>query len=391
MSEVNEIIENQDTDPSSSKQKPRPPKPDTGDYGYKSGFKLKPCTSKELKKVSSEDGFPGVHWVWTPETDTLVPPDEVPFLFESVKARRESAAHAFYFIGGLTILTGLMQLGFSCERTSLSTGELAENGLITGLLNLAMGPWALAMAAWTSHQAQRLTPEILNAERKERLEKGAPWQRASYMIFILPLLMAVLSIVQWRTGIPESLTSLGQLSPYQMQGEYWRLVTSVFVHGSFMHISMSLMGVIALALVVEQICRGYLTPIIFVISALAGGAMAMLFVVDGVSVGASGGISGLWGFIVMYGLRHWKSIKQEHTPVIIMLVAAPFAVGVTSYFYVSNAVYLGGVLAGAMLEPILVGGKEGLPIEPGLVAKAAGIVSFTAIIAIAAYTIILLV
>ena len=132
-------------------------------------------------------------------------------------------------------------------------------------------------------------------------------------------------------------------------GEWWRLVTAAFLHGSFLHIAFNMYVLFALGPTLERILGHgrYLT--LYVLAALGGGVASYAFSdIRTVSVGASGAIFGLMGALVVAGRR----LRYDITQVLILLginvVIGFFAPGV------DWRAHLGGMITGAVVAAIMV-------------------------------------
>ena len=132
-------------------------------------------------------------------------------------------------------------------------------------------------------------------------------------------------------------------------GEWWRLVTAAFLHGSFLHIAFNMYVLFALGPTLERILGHgrYLT--LYVLAAIGGGVASYAFSdIRTVSVGASGAIFGLMGALVVAGRR----LRYDITQVLILLginvVIGFFAPGV------DWRAHLGGLVTGAVVAAIMV-------------------------------------
>lgn len=78
-------------------------------------------------------------------------------------------------------------------------------------------------------------------------------------------------------------------------GEWWRLITAAFLHGSLIHIAMNMVVLWIIGAPVEEaLGRGRFLAL-YLISGLSGSAGALLFSPDAITVGASGAIFGILG------------------------------------------------------------------------------------------------
>ena len=106
-------------------------------------------------------------------------------------------------------------------------------------------------------------------------------------------------------GTVQALTDAGALVPSLVrQGEYWRLVTGGFLHGSAFHLAVNMYSLHILGRFVETAGGARRMAVIYGVSLLASSlAVAYLSATDDVTVGASGAIFGLFGALFAFGLR----------------------------------------------------------------------------------------
>jgi hypothetical protein len=81
------------------------------------------------------------------------------------------------------------------------------------------------------------------------------------------------------------------------------------------------------------------------------------------SVGASGGIAGLAGFLIIFGWRNRKTLPERYVFSLALLVLLNAAAGLWLSDSVDNAAHLGGLVSGSMLGYLLIVRPEsGIPI-----------------------------
>jgi membrane associated rhomboid family serine protease len=131
--------------------------------------------------------------------------------------------------------------------------------------------------------------------------------------------------------------------------EWWRLITSAFLHGSFLHIAFNMYVLFALGPTLERIL-GHGRYIVLYITAAFGGSVASYVFSDAnvVSVGASGAIFGLMGALVVAGKRLRYDITQ-----VLILIGINIAIGFIAPG-VDWRAHLGGLVAGAAVAGLLV-------------------------------------
>ena len=127
-------------------------------------------------------------------------------------------------------------------------------------------------------------------------------------------------------------------------GQWWRIVTGAFLHGSIMHILLNMVALYQVGSLVEAIVGKVRYALVYAI-ALIGSGLAVVYVTpDQLTVGASGAIFGLFGALVAIGLRAGKrgrGLVGQVIPVIVINLGFTFAVP-----NISAAAHLGGLVTG---------------------------------------------
>jgi membrane associated rhomboid family serine protease len=94
-----------------------------------------------------------------------------------------------------------------------------------------------------------------------------------------------------------------------LQGQWWRLVSSIFVHMGLVHLAMNLMGLASIGGLVENLWGRVRFMVITLASGTAGAAVAMMFRPDSLLAGASGAI---WGLLL--SVPAWLLSYRMHLP-----------------------------------------------------------------------------
>ena len=96
------------------------------------------------------------------------------------------------------------------------------------------------------------------------------------------------------------------------QSEWWRLLTATLLHGSLAHIIMNGFSLWNLARPLEKHFGRETLFNVFVITGLAASLSFALFGSrDTISIGASGAISGMLGFLIAHGARNLEELIQQ--------------------------------------------------------------------------------
>ncbi|APR08423.1 rhomboid family intramembrane serine protease [Lentilactobacillus parabuchneri] len=125
-----------------------------------------------------------------------------------------------------------------------------------------------------------------------------------YVTYLLLAAMVVvfgLMSVMGGTENPVTLVEFGaKYNPLIRAGQYWRLVTPIFIHIGFTHILMNGITLYFIGQYVEQLFGHWRFTIIFFVSGIVGNLGSFAFN-SGLSAGASTAIFGLFGAFLMLG------------------------------------------------------------------------------------------
>ena len=179
---------------------------------------------------------------------------------------------------------------------------------------------------------------------------GAPLIARPVVTYALIGITAAIYLAQMAVGVNAVAGDYGMWPVgIAVNGEWWRLVTAAFLHGSFLHIAFNMYVLFALGPTLERILGHGRYLALYLLAALGGGVASYAFSdLRTVSVGASGAIFGLMGALVVAGRR----LKYDITQVLVLLginvVIGFFAPGV------DWRAHLGGLVTGAAVAAIMV-------------------------------------
>jgi membrane associated rhomboid family serine protease len=158
-------------------------------------------------------------------------------------------------------------------------------------------------------------------------------------------------IAQVFGGLEENsiLYAAALLKPQTLEkGEYWRLLTSAVMHGGFLHIFFNSYATFQIGKLIEMLSDRAHLAIVFVLSAIGGSLLSCLLLMnEEPSVGASGGIMGMIGFIAVYGYKRKRQLPSDFLRTMLMNIGLIAMVGIVGYQMIDNAGHLGGLMTGA--------------------------------------------
>ena len=95
--------------------------------------------------------------------------------------------------------------------------------------------------------------------------------------------------------------TFGQYNLNVFAGQYWQLVTSIFVHADIMHLALNMLFLLIFGLRSEELFTTEEYFSVYMLSGLAGSLLTLfLMPIYTVSVGASGAIFGMYGAGLIY-------------------------------------------------------------------------------------------
>ena len=161
------------------------------------------------------------------------------------------------------------------------------------------------------------------------------------------------------------------------QGDWWRLVTAMFLHASFVHVAMNMFVLWAIGTVVEQALGSWRFILVYLVSGLAGSAGALLLPIARVggsftmhynpyvpTVGASGAIWGIIGSLLILEYMATGSFAGQAMGLIVLNLFISFAIP-----NISIGGHIGGLIGGIAATYVLVRTRYRRPtfIGPALV------------------------
>ncbi len=136
-----------------------------------------------------------------------------------------------------------------------------------------------------------------------------------------------------------------------IQGEYYRLVTSAFLHADAMHILFNMYALFALGRILENLLGKLKYISIYLFSALTGGILSYYYTPN-VSIGASGAIFGLLGALLMVAIFKRRVVNKGLLPRIAIVLMISLFSGFSSG-NTDNFGHIGGLLGGLLMSSIL--------------------------------------
>jgi membrane associated rhomboid family serine protease len=167
-----------------------------------------------------------------------------------------------------------------------------------------LGLFALVGGAWGFYEARRLKLEDLIPTPEAILFAQAAELSTPYFSYILVGSIVAVTIFQMVIGLDDSTETAGFVKPHFIgNGEYWRILTGATLHGGLLHIYFNAQALYGFGNLIEYLSNRAHLAIVFLLAIIGGGLCSLIFMPDTTSVGASGGVMGLIGYLAIYGYR----------------------------------------------------------------------------------------
>jgi membrane associated rhomboid family serine protease len=135
----------------------------------------------------------------------------------------------------------------------------------------------------------------------------------------------------------------------KQNGEWWRIVTAGVMHGSIPHILFNGMALFSLGRVLIALVSPALLSSVFLVSVISGSLASLYLSQAEASVGASGGILGCLGFLLVVNHKFRHVIPRYLNASLIQSTIVIALFGLLGAGFIDNAAHAGGFIGGIAL------------------------------------------
>lgn len=386
-----------------------------------------PCDSREALTAAIRDDRDGsVTLVWAPGHGRMILAEELEGMGDALRTARArwnrddlaDSSHRMRWFGGIL---GILVFYFFCGGLILSGRLAAQSGTEIDFLQrlkfatrttlestqcglallmfviFAFIPWYQArkrskeLVKWTDASMAEIAPTIRFETWLYR--QKAPVTRVFLGLITLVGLAQIFSRVK-TAGLGslwslihtwDGVTAAGMVKERYFQGEWWRLFTAPMLHGNVVHFLMNAAALAYLGKRVEVFARWPHLPLVFLFAASVGGESSARFV-SAPSVGASGGLMGWLGFLMVFETLHKRLVPRRARRRLAAGVMLTALIGLIGYRFIDNAAHVGGLIAG-MIYAVIVFPASSSPNRPQstVIDRIAGSVALAALAATALF------
>ena len=209
-------------------------------------------------------------------------------------------------------------------------------------------------------EIREIMMEIGNYAKKSKIQKRKlknKYPLVTYGVMIICLLMMLIDVYVSKKADSDidALIALG--ANYEMftvgLKEFWRLLTSGFLHGSWIHLLMNMISLYYLGVFLEMELGSLKYALVLFASVIMGSLFSLVLGANEVSVGISGG---LYGLLAIYLMIVYKSGNLKNNYNFLYILFLNFFMNFMSG--VDYRAHLGGFLAGIIFYFIFFEGKK---------------------------------
>jgi rhomboid protease GluP len=195
-----------------------------------------------------------------------------------------------------------------------------------------------------------ITPDMLLSRRvdfERRMRRLPP-----LTLWLAAVLVLVFLVQVSADGLDsvEAIVAMGALDADAIYaGQYWRLVSAIFLHGGVDHLLSNTVALFILGMVCEHAYGRAQFIVLYLVAGVAGSILSLLSGA-GPSVGASGAIFGLAGAAIVLFRRHRDRLLMRDRRIGVVLlvwVIYSIAAGIATP-YIDNGAHIGGAVGGAL-------------------------------------------
>jgi len=236
-----------------------------------------------------------------------------------------------------------------------------------------------------------MTPEYRTDEPSEEAEYGPPVQFSPpFYTYILLAAIVAVTVAQFAVGLDRSVLIAGfDKQRFVNEHEYWRILTGAALHGGLLHLFMNGYALYSFGSLIEMLSNRAHFAIVFLLSTVGGGILSLIFLPNGLSVGASGGIVGLIGYLVVYAFKRRQFISPQFRRSLLINIALILVFGFALYNVIDNFGHIGGLVTGALYGLIQIPSNQYTdPRNATLPSRVLGIASMAAFVLVSALAIV---
>lgn len=214
---------------------------------------------------------------------------------------------------------------------------------------------------WFSGEGRGFSP--MDDTFEGLLARSNPWCFITVIIIVLNVLVFVAMVLFQKSVSSFLFPETEQLvlwganyGPFTLRGEWWRLLSSTFLHAGFLHLFFNMWFFWVLGNYAERIFGNLTFLLLYALSGLGGSVATLLWNPKAVSLGASGAVFGVAGataiFLILQRPQIRRAAQKSSLAIMLAYLLYNFALGFGKGG-IDNAGHLGGLFVGLAIGRLL--------------------------------------
>lgn len=204
----------------------------------------------------------------------------------------------------------------------------------------------------------KITSDINEHNKKDAKKINAVFKNSfpmiTYWLIAVNVILYVIPILFGQYN--DLINGYSVWGPAIREGEYYRLLTGIFLHGGLVHLLFNCYALFVIGAQVENFLGRFKFLVIYLVAGISGALFSMIFGGNYASIGASGAIFGLMGALVYFGYHYrvylGNVVKSQIIPLIILNLILGFCMT-----GIDNFAHVGGLIGGTLMS-IALGVKD---------------------------------
>ncbi len=198
-------------------------------------------------------------------------------------------------------------------------------------------------------QADAIAHQAADERHRVRLATYPP----RFTLLLLACIAVVSGVQLFTSGLyfrgGQSMELAGLVKRSVHAGEWWRLLTSTYLHANRGYVVGNLVGLFVSGRLVEAYVPRTRFPLVYLVSALAGGLASVWFLPDREPVGALGGLLGVVAFLLVVSMRRKADLTPGVRNTLLPWLGITVVIAAEGWNFIESAALLGGPATGALL------------------------------------------
>lgn len=200
----------------------------------------------------------------------------------------------------------------------------------------------------------KLTLSKLLQDKNKRVEGVFTYGKPRYTYLLIAINIVMFFLLEMNGGsmnIENLIESGAKYNPAIIDGEWWRIISSMFLHIGIFHLFMNMLALYYLGVVVEKIYGSARFLMIYFLAGIGGGLTSFAFNIH-VSAGASGALFGLFGALLFFGTMYKRLFSQTmgKSLIVILVINVIFGFMVQQ---IDMGAHIGGLIMGFLASGIV--------------------------------------